>query len=220
MREIKALWHRNPKVVIAFAALPALLVVLCLVLTGALAPKPVDPNSVEYVLRITPEAEPVQVNAQDAVAYFQKQGIGLQGVRPFRFAENGLKANQGVFFTLQGTSQNGVVMTYTDLKAQLVDKDRFPVKSAISVAVVFEGTALPTSTPAPTLAESPLTNVWNMDEVGNALLLTTKDFDPVVRASLVSHLYSITFAPARAGWPTATPSPTVPGTPTTPTPGQ
>lgn len=209
MREIRALWHRNPRVIIVFAALPALLVVLCVVLASVLTPRPVDPNSPEAALQITPDANPLAVTAQDVVDYFQKQGMILEGLRPFRYQENGLNAAQAFFFTLPGTgNQNAAVMSYDDISSQQKDAARFPKLPELGIAIVADGTTLPTSTPQPTIQANPLNTIWNMDAASNVLLLTTKNFDQDVRAALVSHLMSMTFAPVRSNWPTATPGPT------------
>jgi hypothetical protein len=203
MQQAYAAWKKGvtrvpPHVIIAVAVILILLVIGVVIQAIRVAQKP-DINSPNIFSQVKPDQPLVVVTASQVVNYLKGHKLDLTSVKPY--SSSRLKPAEAYIFNVQG--QAAIILSYTDTSAMIADRTLFeseaqnmPAKSNNPAATIIAPTAKPTSGAVAR---------WNMDDVGNVILLTDKTMSADIRAGLVSHLYSLIVAPVRAGYPTPTP---------------
>ncbi len=202
-QKVFAAWQKRiagtpPTVIIAIAVILCLLVIGIVIQTVRAMQTP-DINSPNVFSQVPTEKPLGLVTASQVVDYLKGHKVGLADVKPY--SSTRLKPAEALTLSVQG--QAAVILSYTDTNTLLADRGLFTSDTPNMPAVRSNGAgtvAAPTAKPTAALAAR-----WNMDDVGNVILLTDKTMSPALRADLLSHLYSLIVAPARPAYPTPTP---------------
>jgi hypothetical protein len=205
----KSIFQHYWKLKIAGVPAPFLaltLLAICLLLAAIaqlLRPAPLDINSPGVFAQV-PTGQPLKiVTAQQVVDYFQVHGIALSDVKPFTLSA--LKPDQALTFKFEG--QTAVILSYTDTNSILRDRAQFPDTST-GALVSISGRNGSGSASLPTIKPTSALSVrWNMNSLGNVILLTEKNLTPALHSALMSHLNTLIVASSRPTYPTATRDP-------------
>lgn len=193
------------------AGLPVLLWVagafgLLLILIGLILPRnqgPIDINSPDIFNQI-PTGQPLKhVTAQQIIDYVRTHGVTTSDVKPYKSSL--IKSTDALSLNVQGRPV--MILSYSDPNILLQDSSLF-LSDQSSISAVSSNSSASTATlAAPTArpTNAPLSARWNVDRLGNVILLTDKNMEPKLRSALRSHLSTLIIAPVRPEYPTLTP---------------
>ncbi len=188
---------RVPTPVIIAAAAIFLLLDIAIVIRALNSPQTLDINSPQIFSQV-PTGMPLKaVTASQVIDYLQGHHVAITDVRPYKLPS--LKPGEELAFNLQG--QLVIVLSYTDVNTQLRDSSQFA--SGTNALPAMGRGAVTIAPPSPKPLGS-LAGRWNMDSVGNVILLTDKAMALAGRSMLVSHVYTLVVAPLYPAYPTAT----------------